>query len=83
VQNSDILHQSTLFIFLAKFYPENLAEELQEIIQHLFFLQMRQIMIIIDVYLLSTWGKGKKNSSLNNWKLEVIRNNTTVYIIKN
>jgi len=40
-------------------------------------------MIITDVYLLSTWGKEKKDSSLNNWKLEVIRNNTIVYIIKN
>ena len=54
MQNPGILHQLTLFIFLAKFYPENLTEELQEIIQHLFFLQMRQIMIITDVYLLST-----------------------------
>lgn len=39
------------FVFLAKFYPENVAEELvQEITQHLFFLQVRQSILNMDIY---------------------------------
>lgn len=39
------------FVFLAKFYPENVAEELvQEITQHLFFLQVKQSILNMDIY---------------------------------
>ena len=39
------------FLFLAKFYPENIAEEvIQEITQHLFFLQVKQAVISMDIY---------------------------------
>ena len=37
------------FVFL--FYPENVAEELvQEITQHLFFLQVKQSILSMDIY---------------------------------
>lgn len=39
------------FMFLAKFYPEEVAEELvQEVTQHLFFLQVKQAILSMDVY---------------------------------
>ncbi|ESO97541.1 hypothetical protein LOTGIDRAFT_103995 [Lottia gigantea] len=39
------------FTFLAKFYPEDVSEELiQEITQHLFFLQVKQSILNMDVY---------------------------------
>lgn len=38
-------------MFLAKFYPEEVAEELvQEVTQHLFFLQVKQAILSMDVY---------------------------------
>ena len=39
------------FEFLAKFYPEEVSEELiQEITQHLFFLQVKQRILNMDIY---------------------------------
>ena len=39
------------FIFLAKFYPEHIADEvIQEKTQHLFYLQVKQSIISMDVY---------------------------------
>ncbi len=39
------------FLFLAKFYPEDVSEELvQEVTQHLFFLQVKQSILNMDVY---------------------------------
>ncbi|GFO41272.1 merlin [Plakobranchus ocellatus] len=39
------------FLFLAKFYPEDVTEELvQEITQHLFFLQVKQSILNMDIY---------------------------------
>ncbi|VEN61503.1 unnamed protein product [Callosobruchus maculatus] len=44
-------HQTASFMFLAKFYPEEVAEELvQEVTQHLFFLQVKQAILSMDVY---------------------------------
>jgi hypothetical protein len=38
-------------LFLAKFYPEDVSEELvQEITQHLFFLQVKQSILNMDIY---------------------------------
>uniref|UniRef100_A0AAG5D232 Moesin/ezrin/radixin homolog 1 n=1 Tax=Anopheles atroparvus TaxID=41427 RepID=A0AAG5D232_ANOAO len=50
-QNVNITNGSCMFIFLAKFFPENVAEELvQEVTQHLFFLQIKQAILSMDVY---------------------------------
>lgn len=39
------------FLFMAKFYPEDASEELiQEITQHLFFLQVKQSILNMDIY---------------------------------
>lgn len=39
------------FMFLAKFYPEEVAEELvQEVTQHLFFLQVNRAILAMDIY---------------------------------
>ena len=39
------------FLFLAKFFPEDVAEELiQEVTQHLFFLQVKQSIWSMDIY---------------------------------
>jgi len=39
------------FLFLAKFHPEDVSEELvQEITQHLFFLQVKQSILNMDIY---------------------------------
>ncbi|CAG9862549.1 unnamed protein product [Phyllotreta striolata] len=44
-------HKTASFMFLAKFYPEEVAEELvQEVTQHLFFLQVKQAILSMDVY---------------------------------
>lgn len=41
----------TSFMFLAKFYPEEVADELvQEVTQHLFFLQVKQAILSMDIY---------------------------------
>ncbi|XP_011165007.1 merlin isoform X2 [Solenopsis invicta] len=52
VQDQGISQQSTTsFMFLAKFYPEDVAEELvQEVTQHLFFLQVKQAILSMDIY---------------------------------
>lgn len=40
-----------VFMFYAKFFPENVNEELvQEITQHLFFLQVKQGILTMDIY---------------------------------
>lgn len=39
------------FMLLAKFYAEDVAEELvQEVTQHLFFLQVKQAILSMDIY---------------------------------
>ena len=39
------------FLFLAKFFPEDVAEELiQEVTQHLFFLQVKQSILNMDIF---------------------------------
>lgn len=39
------------FLFLAKFFPEDVAEELiQEVTQHLFFLQVKQSILNMDIH---------------------------------
>ena len=39
------------FQYLAKFYPEDVSEELvQEITQHLFFLQVKQNILQMNIY---------------------------------
>lgn len=52
VQDQDVPKTTPVpFVFLAKFYPENVAEELvQEITQHLFFLQVKQSILNMDIY---------------------------------
>lgn len=52
VQDQGISNQSTTpFMFLAKFYAEDVAEELvQEVTQHLFFLQVKQAILSMDIY---------------------------------
>lgn len=52
VQDQDIPKQSPVpFWFLAKFYPEDVSEELvQEVTQHLFFLQVKQSILNMDIY---------------------------------
>lgn len=43
--------QKCIFTFFAKFYPENVSEELiQEVTQHLFFLQIKHAILSMDVY---------------------------------
>lgn len=52
VQDQGIPQQTTMpFMFLAKFYPEEVAEELvQEVTQHLFFLQVNRAILAMDIY---------------------------------
>ncbi|KAK8384679.1 hypothetical protein O3P69_014331 [Scylla paramamosain] len=52
VQDQDIPRRSPVpFVFLAKFYPEDVSEELvQEVTQHLFFLQVKQSILSMDIY---------------------------------
>jgi len=43
--------EPVLLTFLAKFYPEDVAEELvQDVTQHLFFLQVKQAILNMDIY---------------------------------
>lgn len=45
------MDKSLFFRFKAKFYPEEVSEELiQEITQHLFFLQVKQSILMMDIY---------------------------------
>ena len=52
VHNQGIPQQTpAIFNFLAKFYPEDVAEELvQEVTQHLFYLQVKQAILRMDIY---------------------------------
>lgn len=52
VQDQVVSQQTiTPFMFLAKFYPEDVADELvQEVTQHLFFLQVKQAILSMDIY---------------------------------
>ncbi|XP_044740232.1 merlin isoform X2 [Chrysoperla carnea] len=51
VQDQGISQQLASFMFLAKFYPEEVADELvQEVTQHLFFLQVKQAILSMDIY---------------------------------
>ncbi|KAL5017365.1 hypothetical protein ScPMuIL_006954 [Solemya velum] len=52
VLDQDVPKESPIpFLFLAKFYPEDVSEELiQEITQHLFFLQVKQSILNMDIY---------------------------------
>ncbi|KAK4302353.1 hypothetical protein Pmani_025539 [Petrolisthes manimaculis] len=52
VQDQDVPRRSPVpFVFLAKFYPEDVSEELvQEVTQHLFFLQVKQSILNMDIY---------------------------------
>lgn len=39
------------FMFLVKFYPEDVTKDLiQEVTQHLFFLQVKQAILAMDIY---------------------------------
>lgn len=45
------LTKKIFFQYLAKFYPEDVSEELvQEITQHLFFLQVKQNILQMNIY---------------------------------
>lgn len=50
--DQNILNDSpAIFSFFVKFYPEDVAEELvQEVTQHLFFLQVKQSILTCDSY---------------------------------
>ena len=51
VGEQDVPKESPMsFTFLAKFYPEDISELVQEITQHLFFLQVKQSILNMDVY---------------------------------
>ena len=51
VSEKDRLIPQMSFVFLAKFFPEDVATELiQEITQHLFFLQIKQAILNMDIY---------------------------------
>ena len=51
VRDQDIPKESPVpFMFLAKFFPEDVSELIQEITQHLFFLQVKQSIITMDIY---------------------------------
>lgn len=51
VVDQNINKESSLFMFYAKYFPENVAEELvQEITQHLFFLQIKQAILTMEYY---------------------------------
>ncbi|KAL8614045.1 hypothetical protein ACOMHN_023280 [Nucella lapillus] len=52
VLDQDVPKEKPLpLMFLAKFFPEDVAEELvQEITQHLFFLQVKQSILHMDIY---------------------------------
>lgn len=49
--NSFVSETVMSFLFLAKFFPEDVAEELiQEVTQHLFFLQVKKSTLNMDIY---------------------------------
>lgn len=50
--NQDVPKDNPIpFLFLAKLYPADVSEELiQEITQHLFFLQVKQSILNMDIY---------------------------------
>ncbi|XP_029651103.1 merlin isoform X2 [Octopus sinensis] len=52
VLNQDVPKENPIpFLFLAKLFPEDVSEELiQEITQHLFFLQVKQSILNMDIY---------------------------------
>eukprot|EP00058_Branchiostoma_floridae_P006402 XP_002591890.1 hypothetical protein BRAFLDRAFT_89407 [Branchiostoma floridae] len=52
VRDQDLPNEEPVnFLFMAKFYPEAVEEELiQEITQHLFFLQVKQCILNMDIY---------------------------------
>ncbi|GAB6030093.1 hypothetical protein CHUAL_005772 [Chamberlinius hualienensis] len=72
------------FMFLVKFYPEIISEELiQEITQHLFFLQVKQAIINMDIYcpaeasvLLASYALQAKYGDLDNtvWRPGMLSN---------
>ncbi|KAH8284237.1 hypothetical protein KR044_000789 [Drosophila immigrans] len=52
-QRVELLASNSIYVFsfYAKFFPENVSEELiQEITQHLFFLQVKQSILSMDIY---------------------------------
>lgn len=51
VCEQDVPKESPMpFLFLAKFHPEDVLELVQEITQHLFFLQVKQSILNMDIY---------------------------------
>lgn len=51
VIDQNINKESCVFMFIAKFFPENVQDELiQEITQHLFFLQIKQAILSMEYY---------------------------------
>ena len=52
ILDQDVKKESPkLFEFSVKFYPEDVSEELiQEVTQHLFFLQVKQSILNMDIY---------------------------------
>ena len=62
---------SFLFQYLAKFYPEDVSEELvQEITQHLFFLQVKQNILHMNIY--CPPGKTASKSGFNRFYALII-----------
>lgn len=67
-------------MFLAKFYPEEVAEELvQEVTQHLFFLQVNRAILAMDIYcppeasvLLASYAVQAKVEEIKNYILRLI-----------
>lgn len=50
-QHINLTPEGCVFMFMAKFYPENVAEELvQEVTQHMFFLQIKEAILSMEVY---------------------------------
>lgn len=51
MNEKDCMIPQMSFVFLAKFFPEDVADELiQQITQHLFFLQIKQAILNMDIY---------------------------------
>ena len=51
VVDQNIRVYDCVFMFIAKFFPENVQDELiQEITQHLFFLQIKQAILSMEYY---------------------------------
>ncbi|XP_055590272.1 moesin/ezrin/radixin homolog 2 isoform X1 [Uranotaenia lowii] len=50
-QHINLTPEGCVFMFMAKFFPENVAEELvQEVTQHMFFLQIKEAILSMEVY---------------------------------